>query len=122
MKYNTITKQVSARVPDGIYEGIDYHGTPPADVATRAGWIEMTPEIQAQVDADAVAAQAAALAAMIAAIPAELTKAETDLVAIEKTPLSAENGKLAAALLLILRELHPELVAAKEAAKEIEPR
>ena len=65
---------------------------------------------------------AAAETAQIAAIPAELTKAETDLAAIEKTPLSAENGKLAAALLLILRELHPELVAAKEAVKEIEPR
>jgi len=65
MKYNTITKQVSETVPGGIYEGIDYHGTPPADVAARAGWVDVTPEIQAQLDADAAAAQAAHDAAEI---------------------------------------------------------
>ena len=57
MKYNTITKQVSETVPGGLYEGIDYHGTPPEDVAARAGWVDVTPEIQAQIDA--AAAQAA---------------------------------------------------------------
>jgi hypothetical protein len=56
MKYNTITKQVAETVPGGVYEGIDYHGTPPADVAARAGWVDVTPEIQAQIDADAAAA------------------------------------------------------------------
>ena len=59
MKYNTITKQVSETVPGGIYEGIDYHGAPPADVAVRAGWVDVTPEIQAEIDA-AAAVQAAA--------------------------------------------------------------
>ena len=58
MKYNTITKAVAETVPGGLYEGIDYHGTPPADVAARAGWVDVTPEIQAQLDADAAAAQA----------------------------------------------------------------
>jgi hypothetical protein len=63
MKYNTITKQVSETVPGGIYEGIDYHGTLPADVAARAGWVDLTPEIQAQLDADKAAAAAAEAAA-----------------------------------------------------------
>jgi hypothetical protein len=65
MKYNTITKQVSETVPGGLYEGIDYHGTPPADVAARAGWVDVTPEIQAQLDADKAAADAAYAAAEI---------------------------------------------------------
>ena len=43
MKYNTNTHQVSETVPSGIYEGIDYHGEPPADVAARAGWVDVTP-------------------------------------------------------------------------------
>ena len=60
MKYNTITKAVAATVPGGVYEGIDYHGTPPAAVAARAGWVDVTPEIQAQIDADKAAADAAA--------------------------------------------------------------
>ena len=65
MKYNTITKQAAAKVPAGVYEGIDYHGEPPADVAARAGWVDVTPEIQAVIDqqaADAAAAQAKAAA------------------------------------------------------------
>jgi hypothetical protein len=65
MKYNTITKQVSETVPGGVYEGIDYHGAPPADVAARAGWVDVTPEIQAEIDA-AAAVQAAADAAAYA--------------------------------------------------------
>ena len=72
MKYNTITKQVSATVPGGIYDGIDYHGEPPTDVVERAGWVDMTPEIQAQLDAqaslDAEKAAAARKAAQIAAM------------------------------------------------------
>jgi hypothetical protein len=59
MKYNTITKAVAETVPGGIYEGIDYHGTPPADVAARAGWVDVTPEIQAQLDADKAVKDAA---------------------------------------------------------------
>ena len=68
MKYNTITKQVAETVPGGIYEGIDYHGDPaavPADVAARAGWVDVTPEIQSQIDADKAAEAAAAAAAEI---------------------------------------------------------
>jgi hypothetical protein len=53
MKYNTITKRAVEKVPAGIYEGIDYHGEPPVDVAARAGWVDLTPEIQAQLDAQA---------------------------------------------------------------------
>ncbi|MBU0678484.1 MAG: hypothetical protein KJ626_10235 [Verrucomicrobia bacterium] len=73
VKYNTITKQVSETVPGGIYGGIDYHGSPPADVAERAGWVDVTPEIQAQIDA--AAAQAAEDAAA-----AELVRLETPLI------------------------------------------
>jgi hypothetical protein len=62
MKYNTITKQVAETAPGGVYEGVDYHGAPPADVAARAGWVDVTPEIQAEIDA-AAAPQAAADAA-----------------------------------------------------------
>jgi hypothetical protein len=70
MKYNTITKQVAATVPGGIYEGIDYHGEPPADVAARAGWLDVTPEIQAQLDAQATLdAEKAAAEAFKASIP-----------------------------------------------------
>jgi hypothetical protein len=66
MKYNTITRQAAATVPAGIYEGIDYHGEPPADVAARAGWVDVTPEIQAEIDAaEAEAATAAAAAEAI---------------------------------------------------------
>jgi len=79
MKYNTITKQAAAKVPAGIYEGIDYHGEPPADVAARAGWVDVTPEIQALLDqqaADAATAQAAAEATeAIAPRDVELGKA-----------------------------------------------
>jgi hypothetical protein len=67
MKYNTITKQVAETVPGGVYEGIDYHGTVPADVAARAGWVDVTPEIQAQLDAEAVAADSAKQSADFAA-------------------------------------------------------
>jgi hypothetical protein len=63
MKYNTITKAVAATVPGGIYEGIDYHGEPPADVAARAGWVDVTPEIQVLIDADKAAQDAANAAA-----------------------------------------------------------
>ena len=66
MKYNTITGQVSETVPAGIYEGIDYHGAPPADVAARAGWVDVTPEIQAIIDAAEAQRQAEAAAARIA--------------------------------------------------------
>jgi hypothetical protein len=52
MKYNTITKQTVETVPGGVYEGVDYHGSPPDDVAERAGWVDVTPEIQAVIDAD----------------------------------------------------------------------
>jgi hypothetical protein len=44
MKRNTITGEVSERVPDGIYEGIQWHGGVPDDVAARAGWVNMTAE------------------------------------------------------------------------------
>jgi signal transduction histidine kinase len=63
MKYNTITKQVAETVPGGIYEQIDYHGEPPADVAARAGWVDVTPEIQLLIDADKAAQDAANAAA-----------------------------------------------------------
>jgi hypothetical protein len=66
MKYNTITKAVAATVPGGIYEGIDYHGEPPADVAARAGWVDVTPEIQAQIDRERTEAEAAQAAARLA--------------------------------------------------------
>jgi hypothetical protein len=49
MKYNTNTKQRAEVVPGGVYEGIDYHGTVPADVAERAGWLPV-------VEAEAVPA------------------------------------------------------------------
>jgi hypothetical protein len=52
MKYNKITKQTAETVPGGVYGGVDYHGSPPDDVAERAGWVDVTPEIQAQIDAD----------------------------------------------------------------------
>jgi hypothetical protein len=76
MKYNTITKQVAETVPGGVYEGVDYHGTPPEDVAARAGWVDVTPEIQAEIDAAAaIKAEAdaaeAAQNALIAAMPAQ---------------------------------------------------
>ena len=58
MKRNTITGEVSERVPDGIYEGIQWHGGVPADVAARAGWYEMTAGEVEAMDA-AAAAQAA---------------------------------------------------------------
>ena len=58
MKYNTITRQAAAKVPAGIYEGIDYHGSPPADVAARAGWGDVTPEIQAVIDQQAAQVKA----------------------------------------------------------------
>ena len=63
MKYNTITKQVSETVPGGIYEQIDYHGEPPADVAARAGWVDVTPEIQLLIDAAQAEQDAASAAA-----------------------------------------------------------
>jgi hypothetical protein len=66
MKYNTIAKQQSETVPGGIYEGIDYHGEPPADVADRAGWVDVTPEIQAQIDRERTEAEAAQAATRLA--------------------------------------------------------
>jgi hypothetical protein len=82
MKWNTITKQAAATVPAGTYEGIDYHGAPPADVAARAGWVDVTPEIQAEIDAieaqrqaEAAAAEAAQAAALLA-MQSELDNAE----------------------------------------------
>ena len=61
MKRNTITGEVSERVPDGVYEGIQWHGGVPADVAARAGWVDMT---AAEVEAmDAAAATQAAIEA-----------------------------------------------------------
>jgi hypothetical protein len=71
MKYNTITKQVAATVPGGIYETIDYHGEPPADVAARAGWVDVTPAIQLLIDAaqaEQDAANAAAQAEYLAGV------------------------------------------------------
>ena len=71
MKYNTITKQVAETVPGGIYEQIDYHGEPPADVAARAGWVDVTPEIQLLIDAaqaEQDAANAAAQAEYLAGV------------------------------------------------------
>ena len=61
MMFNTITNQTAETVPGGIYEGIDYHGAPPADVAERAGWVDVTPEIQEIVDAALAAAAAQAI-------------------------------------------------------------
>ena len=59
MKRNTITGAVSERVPDGVYEGIQWHGGVPDDVAARAGWVDMT---AGEVDAmDAAAATQAAI-------------------------------------------------------------
>lgn len=75
MKYNTVTKQVSERVHGGVYEGMDYHGEPPADVAARAGWVDVTPAIQAQIDAyaaKAAKASADAEAARLKAIKEDL--------------------------------------------------
>jgi uncharacterized protein YqfA (UPF0365 family) len=74
MKYNTITRAVSETVPSGVYEGIDFHGSPPDDVAERAGWVDVTPEIQAIIDADkaqadAQAAEAQAQAEYQASLP-----------------------------------------------------
>jgi hypothetical protein len=63
MKYNKNTGQTAEKVPEGTYEGIDYHGEPPADVAARAGWVDVTPEIQAIVDAEEAQRQADAAAA-----------------------------------------------------------
>jgi hypothetical protein len=60
MKYNTITKQTAETVPSGVYGGVDYHGSPPDDVAERAGWVDVTPEIQTQIDADKAQADAEA--------------------------------------------------------------
>ena len=71
MKYNTITKAVAATVPGGIYEGIDYHGEPPADVAARAGWVDVTPEIHLLIDAAQAEQDAANAAAEKAAVDAE---------------------------------------------------
>ena len=82
MKYNTITKQVAKRVPGGIYEGIDYHGTPPADVGARAGWVDVTPEIQAQLDA--AAAQAAIDAAAAAQAEHDTSAPSGDLATWSK--------------------------------------
>ena len=82
--------------------------------------VDMDAGIVASMEADKAAAQAAAaaaLAATIAAIPAELAKAETDLEAVVASPTSVQDGKIATALLLLLREAHPELAIAKEAAK-----
>ena len=63
MKRNTITGEVSERVPDGIYEGIQWHGGVPADVAARAGWVDMTAADVEAMDAaaaiDAAAQEAA---------------------------------------------------------------
>jgi hypothetical protein len=63
MKYNTITKQTAETVPSGVYGGVDYHGSPPDDVAERAGWVDVTPEIQTQIDADKAHLDAEAAAA-----------------------------------------------------------
>jgi hypothetical protein len=66
MKYNTITKQVAETAPGGVYEGVDYHGSPPDDVSERAGWVDVTPEIQAQIDADKMAIDAESAATRLA--------------------------------------------------------
>jgi hypothetical protein len=58
MKRNTITGEVSERVPDGVYDGIQWHGGVPADVAARAGWVDMTAE-EAEAMNVAAATQAA---------------------------------------------------------------
>jgi L-arabinose isomerase len=95
MKYNTITKQVSETVPGGIYEQIDYHGEPPADVAARAGWVDVTPEIQLLIDA-AKAEQDAANAAALAEADAKW-KAEEDkrIMALPSiAAIIAENAAL----------------------------
>jgi hypothetical protein len=66
MKYNTITKQTAETVPGGIYGGVDYHGSPPSDVAARAGWVDVTPEIQAVIDADKAQLDTEAVSARLA--------------------------------------------------------
>jgi len=66
MKWNTITRTAAETVPAGVYEGVDYHGEPPADVAARAGWVDVTPEIQAQIDRERTEAEAAQAAARLA--------------------------------------------------------
>jgi hypothetical protein len=71
MKFNTITRQVSETVPGGVYEGIDFHGSPPDEIAERAGWVDMTPEIQAQIDADNVKRESEKQAAKIATFPVQ---------------------------------------------------
>jgi hypothetical protein len=58
MKRNTITGEVSERVPDGVYEGIQWHGGVPDDVAARAGWVDMpAAEVEAMAATQAAAAE-----------------------------------------------------------------
>jgi hypothetical protein len=95
MKYNTITKAVADKVPGGLYETIDYHGEPPADVAARAGWVDVTPEIQVLIDA-AKAAQDTTNAAAQAEADAKW-KAEEDkrIMALPSiAAIIAENAAL----------------------------
>jgi hypothetical protein len=138
MKYNTITKQVSETVPGGIYEQIDYHGEPPADVAARAGWVDVTPKIQLLIDA-AKAEQDAANAAALAEADAKW-KAEEDkrimalpsiaAIVADANILRAENAalkeKLAAAEVQLATvkataDKAAADVATLKAAKPVEP-
>ena len=138
MKYNTITKQVAETVPGGIYEQIDYHGEPPADVAARAGWVDVTPEIQLLIDA-AQAEQDAANAAAQAEADAKW-KAEEDkrimalpsiaAIVADANSLRAENAtlkeKLAAAEVQLATvkataDKAAADVATLKAAKPVEP-
>ena len=132
MKYNTITKQIAETVPGGIYEGIDYHGEPPADVAARAGWVDVTPAIQEQIDADQAAAQALADAAMekaeaewlaaedarVAALPS--VKAVIAENATLKTKLAAAEAALAA-VKATADKAATDIAALKETPKPVEP-
>lgn len=114
MKYNTITGQVSETVPAGTYEGIDYHGAPPDDVAARAGWVEVTPEIQAIIDAAEAERKAEAAAARLASFQAYIPKA-----ALFKATLRKHFGANAETNLTITATAVSEYFMVKQIAQTI---
>ena len=132
MKYNTITKQVSETVPGGIYEQIDYHGEPPADVAARAGWVDVTPEIQLLIDAakaeqDAANAAAAEKAKQeeLAALDASVSKLPSVAAIVAENAdlrqkLEAAEAKLAT-VQATADKAAADVAALKEVPKPVEP-
>jgi hypothetical protein len=132
MKYNTITKQVAATVPGGIYETIDYHGEPPADVAARAGWVDVTPEIQLLIDAEQAEQDAAQAKADEEARKAAEAEEDKRIMALPSiAAIVAENADLrkkldaAEAKLATVQatadKAATDIAALKETPKTVEP-